>query len=455
MGRYPDRAQNLNLKERGGHFMKNRLAASYHALLALLLVAASAIAADEKFTAKSFAGVNGRLNEQQAALYIAYRDKEPLSKFLKPGETTLDSKKLVTAMADKLDDLRSKTHHRAPWTWQELDAAFPAKKTPAEEAAALPAWKKIEGLTKEKKLGQDGSAGSLGPLRLRKSAADVTQTAADPKKTLKDVKGATFGFSDNFLLDGNGAWNSEGVLDYPIKFYRQGNRPGQSFELQVGPATEWKLAETQEKNNKDVQELNFSFPLTLFVSPGREKMKGTYEENMAAAGNTIFSQLWVIQSKPYFQTDFSFQHEIYGAEASAEFVGGLFGGLLYLGGFHNMGASGLQYQLRAIPKLDYSATERGGTYTTRKPGDDWFRVGGLLSLDFRLGGKSFNPLDVGVSYQFMDTLSGSGDFADLIKAHATWWLSENAGLTLEYSKGDTPVAMKQIDLVTLGLEFKY
>lgn len=435
--------------------MKHSLAAAYHTFLASLLIAASAIAADEKVTAKSFARPDGKLSQREAALYIAYRDKEPLSRFMKPGETTLNWNMVMAAMADKLDDLRSKTGHVAPWTWQELDAAFPAKKTPAEEAAALPAWKKIEGLTKEKKLGPNGSAGSLGPLRLRKSTADVMQTAADPKKTLKDVKGATFGFSDNFLLDGNGAWNSEGVLDYPIKFYRQGDRPGQSFELQVGPATEWKLAETQEKNKNDVQELNFSVPLTLFVSPGREKMKGTYEENMAAAGNTIFSQLWVIQSKPYFQTDFSFQHEIYGVEASVEFIGGVFGGPLYLGGFHNVGDSGLQYQLRAIPKLDYSATERGGQYTTRRPGDDWFRVGGMVSLDFRLGGKSFNPLDVGVSYQFMDTLSGSGDFADLLKTHATWWLSENAGLTLEYSKGDTPVAMKQIDLVTLGLEFKY
>jgi hypothetical protein len=45
----------------------------------------------------------------------------------------------------------------------------------------------------------------------------------------------------------------------------------------------------------------------------------------------------------------------------------------------------------------------------------------------RFGGKLINPLDFGVSYQFLSTLSGTGDFSDLFKAHATWWLTENAG----------------------------
>ena len=102
-----------------------------------------------------------------------------------------------------------------------------------------------------------------------------------------------------------------------------------------------------------------------------------------------------------------------------------------------------------------STTERVGVHTTRKEGDDWMRAGATVSLDFRLGGEVFNPLDIGVSYQFLGALSGSGNYSELFKPHATWWLSESAGLTLEYSKGDTPVADKSIDLLTLGLEFKY
>jgi hypothetical protein len=400
-------------------------------------------AADEKITAKTFAGPDGKLNEQQAAFYIVYRDKEPLSKVLSPGETKLDPKKVVASMADKLDDLRTTTGHTSPWTWQELDAA--AAKTKAAEG---PPWKKIEGITKAGQIGKNGAQGSFGPFRLRQSAADFP-------KDLKDAKGATIGYSDNRLVSGNGAWNSQGALDYPIKLIQQGNLAGQSLEFDIGPATEWKLAEAQGTSGKNVQELTFSFPLTAYLSPGRSKMTGSYEENMATADNQIFSALWIFQTKPYFQTDFSIQHEIYGVTASAEFVGGAFGLPLYLGAFQDLGATGLQYQLRAIPQLDYSETARGGLYTTRKAGDDWLRVGGTVSLDIRLGGTSSNPLDLGISYQFLGTVSGSGDFSDLLKTHATLWLTENTGLTLEYSKGDTPVADKTIDLLALSLEVKY
>jgi hypothetical protein len=287
----------------------------------------------------------------------------------------------------------------------------------------------------------------MGPIRLRKSASDLT-------KALKDAKGASLGVSYNHLVPGGPAWNSEGVVDYPIKLSHQGTA-GESSEWEIGPAAGWKLAQVQGASSKNVEELDFSVPMTLYYSPGRAKMTGTYEENMAAAGDRVFSRLWLFQAKPYFQTDFSFAYRIVGAQASAEFIGGFLGTNLYLGGFQNIPGSSVQYQLRLIPKLDYSDTVRAGIHTTRKAGDDWTRLGGVVSLDFRLGGENFNPLDFGVSYEALGTVSGSGGYSDLLKAHVTSWLTENCGITLEYSKGDTPVADKPIDLLTLGLEVKY
>jgi hypothetical protein len=105
--------------------------------------------------------------------------------------------------------------------------------------------------------------------------------------------------------------------------------------------------------------------------------------------------------------------------------------------------------------MDYSVTERGGIHTTRKEGDDWFRAGGLGSFDLRLGLKTFQSLDAGVSYELLQAVSGSGGHSYLFKTHCTLWLVENAGATVEYSKGDTPVSDKAIDLLTFGLEFKY
>jgi hypothetical protein len=411
----------------------------------------AALATEGNISAKTFAGPNQKLDRQQAALYIAYRDNEPLAKFISPNQTALDFSKVVDIMAEKLQDLELETGHDAPWTWQELDAAYPPQAK--SETSPSPGWKNIEGVTTAKKFknNKTASSSSLGPFRLRKTADDLT------KKSLSDAAGATIGYTYNRLQSGDGAWNSQGILDYPVTWAREYGeyRAGRSLELQLGPAVEWNLAETQQADGKDVQELSFEIPTIIYFSPGRQKMTCTYEENIAAAGQTYLSALWVFQAKPYFQTDFSFQNEIYGATASAEFVGGIFGSQLIVGGFQDLGHSGLQYQLRVIPKLDYSVTERGGPHTDRKPGDDWFRLGGTVSLDFRLGGESFNSLDLGVSYSLFQAVSGSGGYSGLFKTHVTWWLTENIGPSLEYSKGETPVADEPIDLLALTLQLKY
>ncbi|HEX7516043.1 MAG TPA: hypothetical protein VF345_02020 [Chthoniobacterales bacterium] len=398
-------------------------------VVASLFWIGDAVNAAEKLTAQTFAGADGKLNREQAAYYLAYRDKKPLSKFLAPGELTLNPSKVLAAMGDELDDLQSKTHHEAPWTWQELDTLAGAGEPKKGEEAA---WKKLSGFTEKKEFGDRKTHSRLGPFRLRKSSAELT-------KDVQEAKGATVGFTNDRLSEGNGAWNTQGILDYPIGFRHEGGPgTGQSVTLEVGPAIEWKLAEVQGNSKKDVQELAFNVPTVLYLTPGSD-----------------LPALWVIQSKPYLQTDFSGGYRIFGVEASVEYVGALLGSALGVGGFENIPGSTMQYQLRLIPKIDYSQTERAGKYTTRKVGDDWFRIGGMVSLDLRLGGKAFNPLEIGVAYQFLETVSGSGDFSDLFKAHGTWWISEGTGITLEYSKGDTPVADKAIDLITLGLEFKY
>jgi hypothetical protein len=199
-----------------------------------------------------------------------------------------------------------------------------------------------------------------------------------------------------------------------------------------------------------VEELGFAVPVTAYWSPGSSKTDPNDRVDRA------LSRLVVLQAKPYFNTDFSFRHEIYGLEASTEFVGSLFGSrVVVLGGFQNIGNSGIQYQLRVLPKLDYSVTEQTGIHTSRKDDDDWVRVGGLASFDIRLGAASYTPLDFGVSYQLLQSLSGTGGYSSLFKAHATWWLSENIGLMLEYAEGETPVADKDVDLTTLGVQLKF
>lgn len=422
--------------------MKYDLAANLLRTLVSLGLLVSAHAA-EQVTAKSFAGPDGKLDQQRAAFYIAYRDKEPLSKFMLPGQMKLDPIKVVDAMGDKLDDLRSKIGHEAPWTWQELDAAFPPNKTQPQTEAARPAWKKIEGLTTKREFAKESTLESVGPVMLRKSGTDLT-------KSLADSKGATLSYSENHLQSGSGALNSQGILDYPTMWNLYQGGQGRSLEMGLDLATEWNVAQVQNNPGNSVEELTFSAPIILYFSPGASTKNGASDMNSAS------SRLLVVEGNPYFLTDFGFQDAIYGVQATAEYVGNVFGSrTFYLGGFQNIGISAFQYQLRLIPKMDYSVTERDGIYTTRKEGDDWFRLGGTASLDFRLGLQTFNALDAGVSYQLLETVSGSGGYSYLLQAHITLWLVENVGTTIQYSKGNTPVADKPIDLISLGLEFKY
>ncbi len=394
----------------------------------------------EQVTAKQFADSNGNLDQKQAAFYIVYRDNEPLSKFILPGQTSLDANQITNKLTDKLDDLRSKTGHSSPWTWQELDLAFLSGQ---EDGSAVPEWKKIEGLTKKKEFEKGSQIESLGPILLRNSTLDIS-------KSQSDSKGATFTYSKSDLTSGSGVLNSAGVLDYPTLWDISQGGDGQSVEMGLDFASQWTVAQVQNDKTKNVEELAFSTPFTFYVSPSSSSIENHDSAKIAS------SRLWIFQGKPYFQTDFGFRHEIYGVEATTEFVGNLFGSrVFYLGGFQNTGFRNLQYQVRMIPKLDYSVTERGGIHTTRKVGDDWFRLGSVNSFDLRLGLQTFKAIDLGVSYQFLQAVMGNGGYSNLLNAHTTLWLIENVGISFEYSKGNTPVASKPIDLLSLGLELKY
>ena len=401
------------------------------------------VEAAENISAKNFAGNDGMLDEHEAALYLAFIKNKPLSEFLVPGQLTIDIDKIKKVMAIDIADLKLRIGEPL-WRPQELDSLAIAKKRDHQKK---PGWKKITGVTVAKPLGEKGDKGSLGPIRLRKSGSELAKNSSN-------AKGALIGFSDNRLINGGGAWNTQGALGYPVKFFFQHGQ-GKSTEFEITPVFGWNLAEAEGTAEYEVNELDFSLPVIVYISPGGNKMTGTYEENISAASDRGFSRLWIVRARPYFQTDFDFRHEIYGIEASAEYVGYLFGSKLYFGGFENIASSGLQYQLRIIPRVDYSETAKGGIHTTRQEGDDWFRLGGQVALDFRIGEEYFNSLDIGTSYQFFEALSGQGGYSDLFNTYATWWLSENAGMTLEYSKGNTPVAAQKIDLVILGLEFKY
>ena len=135
---------------------------------------------------------------------------------------------------------------------------------------------------------------------------------------LSAAKGVTLAYSKNGLKEGDGALNSDGVLAYPTMWNLYQGGGGRSLELGMDFAGEWKVAQVQGDPNKNLEELTFSVPLTLHVSPGAG-VSATSDTSKAA------SRLLLFQGKPRSRTDFSFRDEIYGVEATAEYVGSVLG----------------------------------------------------------------------------------------------------------------------------------
>ncbi|WP_367871829.1 hypothetical protein [Luteolibacter sp. Populi] len=296
---------------------------------------------------------------------------------------------------------------------------------------------------------------SAGPFRIRRSTASIREglgsiITSGPDPDISKAKGAKLSFSDNRLEDGSGAWNSEGAVYIPI--IRTSETLSYSTRLAFLPSVSWNLQEKQEIGKTDIDELKFALPI-YFDRVGGAK---------ARAFNAII--------EPYYQTDTDFDGAIWGSTLALTYTGGIFGiDAPFASGdrrdfrFNDWNAccSG-EYRLRFTGLVDYSETHETSIYSKRKKGDDWFRVGLDTGIDIGLFRKKKDegqfgktPLVFSVNYKFLDALGGEGGYSDLFSTNLTWWMSDYTGLTLEYQKGETPVADKEIDLITLGLEYRY
>ncbi len=349
---------------------------------------------DRTVSAQKFADpTSKKLDRNRAAFYLIFRDDVPVSKLSDPtsGQISLDTLRVVRLMGDALNDLADKTQTGHPAPWT---------------------WEELDNRYLDKP-----HPPSPEFIRLRGSFSDLRES------DLTKTKGATIGFSNNRLPDGKNTWNSQGALGLPVSFAH-----GEFI-----PALTWNVNKVEGiAADQNTEELNFSLPLIKYSENGH----------------------FVYQAKPYFQTDFSIDYKVFGAEAAAEYIGYLPGRVLQLGGYYYIGDV-LRYQVRIIPKMDYSSTNQEGIHTTRKKGDDWLRAGGLTSLDFQF--LEHIPFTVGTAYEFLQRVGRNGTNGNEFSAYGTYWVNEkkSVGLTLKYSKGKTLVAAKKIDLLTVGLEWKH
>jgi hypothetical protein len=144
-----------------------------------------------------------------------------------------------------------------------------------------------------------------------------------------------------------------------------------------------------------------------------------------------------------------------GATASIEYRNKWLGHYYPLAKF---GSRNLDARIRVIGLVDYSDVQTGSRYISRPEGSYWFRLGGEVDFDiglFAYGDKTKQPITATVSYRFEDAVSGEGGYADLLKADLSFWLNPYTALSVDYQRGTTPVADKDINQLTVGIQIKY
>ncbi len=461
-------------------------------IAALVATAGVTTAADPK----DYADSSGMISKKAFVEFVIDDLEIPYGK-LRPEDTidapTFESKMAVPEIAGAVAHIRN-----FPISVDDLREKYQITPgTPLEKYRALPAWRKAEGVTtphleqsayyprKDGKPSElktiKGDPGdilefqqnlkkgkvydvsgakpvrksSLGPIMLRKefgSLADynidsydwekwlgVTGTAANE---LKAIQGARISYSNDFSSSGNG-WSTEGALILPYHQLWYGDSVLQDVEesdryqwkaVHAYLALSWQLEEKETAGQSDIESLKLSAPI------GWSRSKSDH---------FIF-----LLAEPYYHTDFHFDGSIYGATASFEYANP------NLYGFYKPITSmeGLYYRFRAQGLLDGSEVTSTSDYTTRTTDDDWFRIGGKVSFELGLfqASRENTPVTLGVSYQCFDGLGGGNPkFSDLLKVNLTYWLNDYAAISAEYQQGETPIADKDIDLITFGLQLRY
>lgn len=301
------------------------------------------------------------------------------------------------------------------------------------------------------------SGSSIGPIRLRRTTGEIN-TRSDaiqsdgPDEKIREAKGAKIAYSDNRLKNGSGAWNSEGALYLPFIWSAQEraneadktDKPDRDHRFGFAPAVAWNVQEQQGAGKADVDELKFSVPIYADFGGGPE------------------SRYWTTILEPYYQTDTDFDGAIWGSTASVAFRGLVFGEGrkgLYLNQWQFLAGNSTSYKIGLKGLLDYSETHATSPFSKRKKDDDWLRAG--LEAGFSLGlfrddeMPDKAPLVFNVGYKFLDAWSGDGGYSDMWNVSLTYWVNDYVGFSGEYQKGETPIAKEEIDLITLGMEFRY
>lgn len=121
-------------------------------------------------------------------------------------------------------------------------------------------------------------------------------------------------------------------------------------------------------------------------------------------------------------------------------------------GYRSIPDTPLRYRVGAVPGIDFNYLDKTSPFLGKAERGSYLRFTGKVELGLKTLDGRFELLG---SYRWFSGISGPTAWSEHASLSAKWWLNDYAGLSLERQKGETPVADKEINALTLGFEVKY
>ncbi len=277
----------------------------------------------------------------------------------------------------------------------------------------------------------------------------------DWAKSLRNVSGATLSYTDD-NKEAEQSLSGTGALVYPVLISE--SEKGVARDTTLLPHVSWNFKNVANDDESNVEELKFGLPVNWDLQ---------FKYRPKLPQNT-----WLIYADLFYLTDFDFEGKVVGLEFSADphlQFSTIPNGIdpkqctsercpswLEIGSYRAFSKkTETAYHLSLIPKLRYSEVLTPSPFISRADGDTELAVGADLELSIRpfAGGTGWE-FKGGHSFRY-DFKADGDEYSELDSLKASYWLSKNVGISLEYEDGRSPITDKEIDHVLLGLEAKY
>lgn len=389
---------------------------------------------------------NGLLDESELRQYIVRRDKlkPDMGRLLNTDLTfkaKVETREEIEALfrkdvedkaSDALGELKAHLHPLQPpyplqVFKQPIADGSDGPSSPADQPLEKPGVLRVP---------RTSTHGSFGPILLRRSADDWSSPVGS-------AAGALFSYANDRRRD-RSSWTAEGALIYPLHFRRdteprRTGSPLHSQSLRLMPSVGWKFVDLRGGNDDEINELTFKTPFVWSANLA----------NRGALRNVDVSL------SPYILTD----HQLDGGVAGVSldllaYVQTASSGFALNTGYKGLApGSRVFYQLGFVPTLDFHRRLSDSPYLPRTADDEHLRLGGKALAAIRT--RHYPSLELKASYQWFSRLAGGPEHSDLLALTAKAWFTENVAASFEHQDGETPIARREIDLSTLGLELRF